>query len=602
MKQTAISFPGRCLLLILCLYGRVVLAQNICNANGNLMIYTNYDGGVLNINVDQNIPNLLIGVVGYEATSVNLSGPFVANVAGVHYAGFNGSNNPCGAVSTGINGAPAGASTSTIFAPPASLANPNGYSMIICGYSCSNNTSQGGCNTVDQIEAYFAGYFPGSVLFAHRVQYNCWAGTYSVSSGGSCCPNPPLTPGVIAGDQTVCANAVLSPLTSSTAAAGSSGPLIYQWQSSVVSGSTGFVNILNSNSPTYAPPPVSQTTWFRRGAGTASNPFVYSNTATVSVPFTTVQYTTNSPLCSTKNLTMTANTPGAVSYTWGGPNGLNATVPNVVVIGAQASTSGIYTLTAVNNIGCTASATLQVVVDPSPNVMATGTSVCEGKPVALNAIGATNYLWTGPLSYTAAASSATLPIAYAGAAGAYTVIGSGANSCTASAVANLTVIPEPVVSILNSPNIVICQGAPVILIATGAQSYTWQGAISIGNGSATASPLTSTVVGVIGDAFGCVTGSMTSVAITVDVCTGISQAGAPENHVRVYPNPATHEFIVQSQLAVRLHLTDNLGRLIRVIELNGANAHRVQMTDLPAAVYYLASPDKSIRHKIIITN
>ncbi|MEY3153196.1 MAG: hypothetical protein RLZZ333_1793, partial [Bacteroidota bacterium] len=35
---------------------------NFCNPNGNLFVFSNYDGGILTINVDQNIPNLKIGM------------------------------------------------------------------------------------------------------------------------------------------------------------------------------------------------------------------------------------------------------------------------------------------------------------------------------------------------------------------------------------------------------------------------------------------------------------------------------------------------------------------------------------------------------------
>lgn len=603
MKQNKLLSLGRYLLIAAGFCVESVSAQNICNANGNLIIYTNYDGGVLNINVDQNIPNLVIGVVGYEATSINLSGAFVANVVGVHYAGFNGGNNPCGVLNTSINGAPGGASTSTIVAPPAGLVNPNGYSMIICGYSCSNNTSQGGCNTVDQIEAYFTNYFPSSILFSHMVQYNCWSGTYSVSAGGSCCPNPPLTAGGIAGDQTVCANATLSPLTSATVASGGSGPIIYQWQSSIVSGSTGFTNILNTNSPSYTPPPVSVTTWFRRAAGTSNNPFVYSNTATVSVPFSTVQFTSNSPVCSTKNLTLTANTPGALSYTWAGPNGLNATVPNVVVIGAQPSTSGTYTLTAANNVGCLATVTVPVVILPSPIITAAGASVCIGQPAVLNASGGlASYAWLGPQAYSSSAASATVPAANMNSAGIYTVIGIAANSCTAAANAMLTVIPEPVITVINSQNIVICLGTSITLTATGAQSYTWSGASSVaGASTAIASPLASTVVSIKGTASGCVSSSVTNVAITVDACTGIGQISGTDNRVEVYPNPSTQQFVVKSTTTVSLNLINQLGQLIRLIELNDSNAHQAVVTDLPVSVYYLVSPDKVIRQKVVIT-
>lgn len=159
----------------------------ICNPSGNLIIFTNYDGGNLNIVVDVNIPNLKIGVCSYEGTAITISGAFAGNVTGVAYAGFNSNNNHCGApISTSVSGA-GSATTDITQYPPATLSNPNGYSMIICGYSCSLTTNQGGCNTVDQIENYFSTFFPGTHIYAHKVQYGCWSGNQAVSAGGTCC-------------------------------------------------------------------------------------------------------------------------------------------------------------------------------------------------------------------------------------------------------------------------------------------------------------------------------------------------------------------------------------------------------------------------------
>ena len=167
----------------------ILSAQTIiCNSNGNSMIFTNYDGGYLNINVDVNIPNLKIGVVSYEGTIITLSGTYVNNVTAVSYAGYNSNNNHCGSsINTSIVGAPVTATTSIVLNPPVTLANSHGSSEIICGYSCSTTTSQGGCNTVDQIEAYFLNYFSGNLIYAHKVQYGCWLGTQNVSAGGTCC-------------------------------------------------------------------------------------------------------------------------------------------------------------------------------------------------------------------------------------------------------------------------------------------------------------------------------------------------------------------------------------------------------------------------------
>lgn len=152
------------------------------------MLYSNYDGGVLNIDVNVNIPNLKIGICTYEGVTINLSGAFVNNVTEVYYAGYNASNAHCGSViNTSINGAPGAAATNIVFAPTATLANPNGYNAIICSYSCDNLTNQGGCNTPDQVEDYFLNQFGGSI-YAHYTQYGCWSGTYLLSAGGNCCP------------------------------------------------------------------------------------------------------------------------------------------------------------------------------------------------------------------------------------------------------------------------------------------------------------------------------------------------------------------------------------------------------------------------------
>jgi hypothetical protein len=171
-----------------------ISAQAICNANGNVIIYSNYDGGALTINVDQNIPNLKIGIVSYEFARINITGPYAANVTEVRWAGYNGTNNHCSLstpYATSITGVPNNVDT-IIVMPPAAYANPNGYSVIICNTSCSSTTNQGGCNTPDQIAHYFLTAF-GGVLYYHHTQYNCWTGTYNISTGGNCCIDPLTT-------------------------------------------------------------------------------------------------------------------------------------------------------------------------------------------------------------------------------------------------------------------------------------------------------------------------------------------------------------------------------------------------------------------------
>jgi hypothetical protein len=166
-----------------------VLPPDLCNTAGNVVVYANYDGGQLTINVDQDIPNLKIGVCTYEACTVVITGAYASNVSEVLYAGFEGDNDHCnlGIVESTIS-APAGVESNVLFAPPGVLSDANGNASIICGYSCGSDY-QGGCNTADQIVAYFLNQF-GGTLYYYYTQYGCWpSGGLTLGAGGNCCPS-----------------------------------------------------------------------------------------------------------------------------------------------------------------------------------------------------------------------------------------------------------------------------------------------------------------------------------------------------------------------------------------------------------------------------
>ena len=165
---------------------------SFCSPQGNVALFSNYDGGPLTINVDQDIPDLHIGIVSYEFAVVNIVGPYAQNVVAVWWAGFNGENDHCGTGAinhaTSITGAPAGTAEIMVY-PPATLSNPNGYGLIICNYSCDITSVQGGCNTADQIAHFFLSQWGGVLLF-HRTQYACWEDVWNISDGGNCCEDP----------------------------------------------------------------------------------------------------------------------------------------------------------------------------------------------------------------------------------------------------------------------------------------------------------------------------------------------------------------------------------------------------------------------------
>lgn len=187
MKQLYAIFP------LMMLAAAPAWAQSaICDSTANVIIYSNYDGGTLNIDIDKNISNLKIGVTSYEAVNIVITGAYVGNVTEVRYAGYNAGNNHCSptVATTSISGVASNLDTIIIY-PPAGYTNANGWPNILCNYSCDNTTNQGGCNTPDQIVYYFTNAFSGTLNY-HHTQYNCWSAstTYSVSAGGNCCIMP----------------------------------------------------------------------------------------------------------------------------------------------------------------------------------------------------------------------------------------------------------------------------------------------------------------------------------------------------------------------------------------------------------------------------
>ena len=387
----------RYLLTFLTFLGLVLRsAAQVCDPAGNLFLVSNYNGGIVTINVDQNIPNLVIGISTYEPVQVTLTGPFVANVVQVLYAGMNSSqgNNNCGQgnFTTTVSGVPASLVTiNPPMTPPQVGYTPqhnNGtgsWGGVVIGAIgiCDTLVNTGGVNTPDELVFHFETQ-TGASLYAHYSQYACWQNsTINVSGGGTCCIDvtPPSTactigPVAVQLSAPTCAGASDGAL--STLPAGT-GPYTYAW-------STTPPQI----GPTATGLSVGTYTVIIDAGGACDTTLTLTLT---DPPALSLTLSGDSTVCageSTQLDALVTGGSGTVQVTW--DTGITGTS---LALTPTASTP--HSATATDSNGCTTQSTVQVVVFPVPSVsiLSATDTACAGTAVNFTAqsIGADAYQW-----------------------------------------------------------------------------------------------------------------------------------------------------------------------------------------------------------------
>jgi hypothetical protein len=271
------------------------------------------------------------------------------------------------------------------------------------------------------------------------------------------------------------------------------------------------------------------------------------NTATYTLavnPLPSVSATANSTVvCYGSSVTL--NGGGATTYQWTGG------VVNNVPFSATATT--IYTVTGINLQNCQGVAIIVITVNNLPVVTASSanTVVCAGKSITLIGAGANSYNWTGGITNGVA----FFPTAGAG----YTVTGTDANGCSATAQVSVGVNPLPIITASSNPD-TICAGESVVLSADGANFYLW----STGDQTKTITQVLSgnttfTVSGT--DVNGCMNAKVFTQI--VDACTSISQ-NSRESGSEIYPNPNNGSFRVKlvNEASARLFIYDDAGKTV----------------------------------------
>ncbi len=176
------------------------------------------------------------------------------------------------------------------------------------------------------------------------------------------------------------------------------------------------------------------------------------------------------PFCTNTTFTITATTAGGGSTkTFSLSNGVQAPIVNnsgIFNLNGSSSTGGVYTITTTDNCNNTCSQTIAITVNTITPVAIAATPttnvVCQGAPVTLVASGSSSYTWT-PNTLLSATSGATV-ISNATSTLTYTVLGTDANGCTATATSVVVAQSFGTKITPNAPK--ICPGSSVSLAAS----------------------------------------------------------------------------------------------------------------------------------------
>jgi aminopeptidase YwaD len=70
----------------------------------------------------------------------------------------------------------------------------------------------------------------------------------------------------------------------------------------------------------------------------------------------------------------------------------------------------------------------------------------------------------------------------------------------------------------------------------------------------------------------------------------------------IFPNPSNGEFTVSFDTDIKLDLVNELGQLIKVLNLTGANDYKVNVSGLSSGVYFLVNKNgtEKIERKIVV--
>jgi len=398
-----------------------------------------------------------------------------------------------------------------------SMYGPNG--VLKCSWSHANNPTSsagGGFAIVGNTVYYHNGSFhAGNIIPGNStITFSNQASIQSPSDFASC-PIPVPTGTVLApnGGTLSCSitqlNLVAQIIPAGIAFSGSAVPSSslascnYTWSGPGIIAGQGTATITVNQPGVYS---------YTTCAGSGCPSYSISASYTVVGQGSVITPVITAPACltTTGQISVVPNT-STNTITWSGPGITSG--QGTATIGINAA--GIYSVSITNTVNaCAGTGTVMVNQTPTVNISLTGSTLCSqgfnGSPnsITVTATGASSYTWSSSaaLNFTAGATGGPFTVPSFGnpPPGSYTLGVVGSNgTCSNSAVASLTVIPNPTISVTSGS---ICQGNSFTISVIDANTFSWvpSGSLNTSTGSTViANPQTTTVYSVVGSSFGC---------------------------------------------------------------------------------------------------
>lgn len=257
-----------------------------------------------------------------------------------------------------------------------------------------------------------------TVFTTGDYSYSMTVGPNACPSGG-CCPirveagKPPVLVAPIA--QSVCFSKPFNAVAATNTQTTPNGTYIYQWYNANGAANPTTTAIAGQSTLSLTSLPTTVGTYvFKLKAYEEGHPnCADSVTVTLEIKeLPTPVLASNSPVCEQSPINFTATPAGATNYAWTGPNGFTGTNSATPTIESAAlASAGAYVVTITNGVGCSATASVSVAVNPKPVIpIVANKTFCAEDPQATltaTALSGNTLLWygnasTGGISSTAA--------------------------------------------------------------------------------------------------------------------------------------------------------------------------------------------------------